>query len=268
MCYDIPKHKRRGETMFFSSILFSTYGRAVKSTGWKPDMRAGINRLYYIHSGSITCSMGRDEITLTPGNIYLLPHNLDYKLSSEYVDHTYFDFFSVPSIHIDNILAIQADKYPLLQSAITTLYIIAQDHPMSLIVDRSEFYDVLKSYVDNLIFLINRQFGIKTVIDDIINDSLMYIHKHYFQKISVSELADKYHMEKSAFIRRFKRYTNCTPYSYIKVLRTNIAMQLLKTNNYTLNQVAEMVGYSDSSSLSHSMAKQIKTHQIESYHLD
>ena len=242
MCYDIPKHKRRGETMFFSSILFSTYGRAVKSTGWKPDMRAGINRLYYIHSGSITCSMGRDEITLTPGNIYLLPHNLDYKLSSEYVDHTYFDFFSVPSILIDNILAIQADKYPLLQSAITTLYIIAQDHPMSLIVDRSEFY--------------------------IINDSLMYIHKHYFQKISVSELADKYHMEKSAFIRRFKRYTNCTPYSYIKVLRTNIAMQLLKTNNYTLNQVAEMVGYSDSSSLSHSMAKQIKTHQIESYHLD
>lgn len=254
--------------MFFISMLFSTYGRAIKDRNWNPDMRCGINRLYYIHSGSITCSMGKEEIILTPGNIYLLSHNLNYKLSSEYVDHTYFDFFSSPSILIDNILKIEVDKYPLLKSAITTLAIISQEHPMSMIVDRSEFCDVIKNYVDNLIFLINRQFGIKTVIDDIVNNSLMYIHKHYSRKISVGELANKYHMEKSAFIRRFKRYTNCTPYNYIKVLRTNIAMQLLKTNNYTLNQVAEMVGYSDSSSLSHALAKQIKSDKIESYPKD
>ncbi len=245
--------------MFFSSILFSTYGRAEKASDWQPNTPAGINRIYYIHSGNILCSAGGDETILTPGNLYLLPHNLNYTLSSEYVDHTYFDFYSVPSIMVDGILKIELDKYPLIKSATETLSLLAHEHPMSLIVDRNEFYDVIKRYVDNLMFLINRQFEIKTVIDDIINDSVMYIHKYYFRKISVSELADKYHMEKSAFIRRFKRYTNSTPYQYIKILRTNIAMQFLKTNNYSLSQIAEMVGYSDSSSLSHAMAKQRKT---------
>ena len=74
-------------------------------------------------------------------------------------------------------------------------------------------------------------------------------------KKAYRKLAKKYHLEEGTFIRRFKRYTNTTPYKYLKTLRVNIAMSLMDENTYTLATIAEMVGYSDAATLSHAITK-------------
>ena len=241
--------------MFTNSISFHTYGRNVIENRIFPTRPPGINKIYYINSGSILCKVGAKEYTLEEGFLYLIPQNLSTALQADYVDHTYFDFFSTPTIVSDEIIKIKLCDYPILDTAFMTLNMLVEERPLRMITSRDTEYDLIKSYLDNFLFLMNKQAPIPMVDDIIVNDAIEYMQNHYQLKISVSELADRYHLEKNVFIRRFKKYTNTTPQKYLRILRVNIALSLKKKTSLTLAEIAEMVGYSDSAALSHSIRK-------------
>ncbi len=240
--------------MLMNSISFSTYGRLEIKDRIFPTKTTGINKMWYIHSGSANCKCGSKDLTFEPGHLYFMPQNLNIALSTKNMDHSYFDFFSTPTIVMKDILDIALDDYPVIKSAFSILAVLVNNHSIS-ITKRDTHYDLVKSYLNNLLFLLNDEFGIPTITDDVVNNALEYIHTHYFMKISVDELAKKYHLEEGTFIRRFKRYTNTTPYKYLKTLRVNVAMSLIDENTYTLAEIAEMVGYSDAATLSHAITK-------------
>ena len=77
-------------------------------------------------------------------------------------------------------------------------------------------------------------------------------------EITISEIAAKFHMEQNSFIRRFKKFANVTPYQYLKKVRVNMALALMKGDKYDLHEIARKVGYSDASALSHAIKKCIK----------
>lgn len=246
------------------NISFSTYGRLRIENRIFPTRTTGINKIYYINSGSITCKTAAQELILQQGHLYLIPQNLNVTLTTEYVDHSYFDFFSTPTIVMHDIIDINLSEHPLIASAFDVLNRLVHKRSIS-ITQRDTHYDLVKSYLNNLLFLIDNEFGIPTITDDVVNSAIDYIHTHYCLKISVEELADKYHLEEGTFIRRFKKYTNTTPYKYLKTLRVNVAVSLMEENAYSLAEIAEMVGYSDAATLSHAISKSYSTNPNNAY---
>ncbi|OBZ14026.1 DNA-binding protein [Bacillus sp. FJAT-27264] len=79
--------------------------------------------------------------------------------------------------------------------------------------------------------------------------SIQYIHEHYHENISVQQLAELEHYNRSYYSDWFVRETGSTPSSYLQEVRLNKAKQLLCETNYSILQIAIQVGLEHQSSL-------------------
>ncbi len=70
-----------------------------------------------------------------------------------------------------------------------------------------------------------------------------YFSEQYNQNIRIEEYACSKGMSVSWFIRNFRKYTGTTPMQYITSIRITNAQMLLETTEYSINEVARIVGY-------------------------
>lgn len=73
--------------------------------------------------------------------------------------------------------------------------------------------------------------------------SRAYFHKHYQENINVEEYARNNGMSLSFFFRKFKAQTGLSPLQYILEIRLANAQRLLTTTDYSINEIARIVGY-------------------------
>ena len=242
----------------FEKISFSIYGRCVREEEWTVSNFIGTNRLHYIHSGNVLCQCGENIIQLNEKHLYLFPQNLSFRLitnSDTCVDHTFFDFWTIPAIKMENALDINYTNHSLIYKGMDALIEIGNKFPMYPVIKRNRYYNIAKSYLNNLLYIINDIFPIETITDSTISAAIAYIHEHYYSNISIKELAKSARLNTGSFIEKFKLCTNQTPLQYIKTHRLNISYNLLKTKRYSLSEIAEMVGYQDAAAFSHAFKK-------------
>lgn len=89
--------------------------------------------------------------------------------------------------------------------------------------------------------ILNRHQKVKTGIDTICE----YINENYAREISVEELAKMLNYSRCHFSVKFKQLTGMTPHEYIKRRRIDRAKELLLENNTSIEEISELVGYSD-----------------------
>jgi len=70
-----------------------------------------------------------------------------------------------------------------------------------------------------------------------------YSHEHYNEPINIEDFAQSRHMSISLFMRNFKKVYEISPKQYILNLRMNNAQSLLETTDYTVSEIAAIVGY-------------------------
>ncbi len=75
--------------------------------------------------------------------------------------------------------------------------------------------------------------------------SLAYIEERYFEKITVSTLAEIARLSRSAYIRKFKEICKMPPAEYITKRRLDAAELLLKNSSLSIARVAEHTGFYD-----------------------
>lgn len=241
----------------FQHISTYHFGRCTKNSDWYLPKSIGINRLYYIHSGHITVLLDNIPHDLQPGHIYLFPQNLKFELllsEKTAVDHSFFDFFSMPAISMDSLIEIDPHDFPLLRSAAQILFQLGQAYQTYPSMERNDYTDIVESYLLNFLLLLDREYRIRTISDPRINLALDYIHKNYSREITLDELSEVTNLEKNYLIRIFRQYMNATPYQYVKKYRFSIALSLIK-RNHPLSEVALQIGYSDIASFSHAFKK-------------
>lgn len=242
--------------MLFDYLSTYHYGRCVKKNDWYLKT-IGINRLYWIHEGSVSVLLDNRPYVLQAGYIYLLPQNLKFELvldEATEVDHTFVDFFTLPAIKMDTLIQIDPALHPAIMQGAQILLHLAEAHQTYPSMERNDYTEVVESYLHNLLFLIDREFPIPKIEDPRINTVLDYIHKNYDREITLDELLKLTNLEKNYFIRLFKSCMNITPYQYIKKYRFNIALSLLK-HRCSLTEAAQKIGYVDAVSFSHAFKK-------------
>lgn len=78
------------------------------------------------------------------------------------------------------------------------------------------------------------------------NTALEYLNSHlYDTDFSISDLCERSNISRSYFNEIFKKQNGCTPMEYINSARINKAKLLLKSGNYTKEEVSSLCGFND-----------------------
>ena len=80
--------------------------------------------------------------------------------------------------------------------------------------------------------------------------ALSFVHQNYAGPIAVEDLAQVAAMSESTFFRAFKTVTGDTPLQYIKKIRLDKALDLLRKEDRPVNAVAYEVGYESAAQFS------------------
>lgn len=74
---------------------------------------------------------------------------------------------------------------------------------------------------------------------------VQYFVEHYSQNLRMNEIAQEMGVNRTYLASRFKKVTGYSPTEYLMRLRMEKAKSLLRTTNYSVGQIAAMVGYAD-----------------------
>ncbi|MBQ2742786.1 MAG: helix-turn-helix domain-containing protein [Oscillospiraceae bacterium] len=87
-----------------------------------------------------------------------------------------------------------------------------------------------------------------------INDTIMFMEKHYMEKITLDDLCKLTALSHYGFTKKFKEITGLTAMEYIHLLRLHRTQHLLIFTEQSLSKIAEAVGFYDKSRLIHAFS--------------
>lgn len=81
------------------------------------------------------------------------------------------------------------------------------------------------------------------VTSEEIRQAAGYFNEHYQENINMEAYVARNYFSVSSFFRKFKLYTGMTPLQYLLDIRLANAKNLLESTNYSIGEVAFLVGY-------------------------
>lgn len=237
-----------------SQNILITFGREIITSEWTI-LQYNVNRLYYIHSGCVSFKSGNDYITLKKDHLYLLPQNIKFEPIYEQpnrIDHSYFDFYTIPDIYLSDILEINPKEYPLIAKSLEFCLEVIDNHVCAGPVDI--YFKLAEVALNSLTAAISIYYTICQQYSTTISNVLEYIHSHFLEELSVSTLAGVAHLSTNYLIKIFKNELHTTPYQFIKNIRLLYALSMIR-NGMTITEVSYMVGFSTVSAFSNAIKK-------------
>jgi len=83
----------------------------------------------------------------------------------------------------------------------------------------------------------------KTQVQLLADDILAFVHTHYCEKISLQSIADYFYISPYYLSHLFKEQRNISLMQYVVQLRISEAQMLLRDTDYSVRQIAQMMGY-------------------------
>ena len=113
---------------------------------------------------------------------------------------------------------------------------------------QEDYEEILTLLMRHLLISIHRDLLKERKLSDIYLDNEMdmaaqYFNDNYNADINIEKYAQSRGMSISWFIRNFKKYTGTTPMQYIVSTRIANAQLLLETTQYSISEIASIVGY-------------------------
>lgn len=238
------------------------YGKCAVPSNWSQYVIKGINRIYYIHSGSGEYFDRGKRYGFESNMLYFFPYTVEVGVlsgSEDPIIHSYMDFEMVPPILCPQICKIDPESDAMLKAAaevfLAGAQIMTEEHlSLDELKSRKELYSMCDSAAVFLAKKAAEQVSAVTVRDKTVISVMEEMLSRMSEPLTVESLAERYFISPDALIRKFKRSLGITPYAYLKQLRLRTARYMLDDGK-TLTEAAEACGYSDSSSLLHSFKR-------------
>jgi len=226
--------------------------------------------LVYIMEGSSIQRIDGMEFKASKGDMLFINYNQVHSYEVEN-DLTYVDILLTPSFMSEELLNVE-NIFEIFSISLFKEFVYTESENIQLVhfngVDAIEietiindmmaefsgkktgYISILSGYMRVLFSKLLRRLkgndseNVK-YMTNITPDVMEYIDNHCYEKISLSQIAQKCFYTPSYFSHAFKKYCGKSLSEYVKKKRITYAMELLDTTDYTVSQISEMVGYND-----------------------
>jgi AraC-like DNA-binding protein len=213
-----------------------------------------INRLYYFLEGAGTIRIRNREYSPQPGQLFLLPANVEISLSTDKAN-TFRKYFCHFTLTVGEVHLFQMFHVPHFVDVIDRawlderfLKLIALSENQSLtspLQIKSVLYEILTLFLDRAQLQgIEEDWRIDaaTSATTKINTILGYIDEHLADRMKIDQLANELHFHPKYFIQLFKSSMGVSPIVYITKKRMEKAQQLLMSSEISVTDIADQVG--------------------------
>ena len=226
--------------------------RTKKLPTWRPKGRLDYQLLYVV-SGKTHFFFGGKERIVTAGHMVLIQPRQEqrYDYYGEEKPEVYWVHFT--GGNVKNILrkyGIPMDEPVFCSGASSTYAYLFKEMIHELQTCRTGFEELLEMYLRQIFLMVQRtrqeqKPSVSTYIQEEIEYARRYFNEHYNEPISIQDYAESRNMSVCWFQRNFKQIVNHTPMQYLLTIRVNNAASLLETTDYSMAEIAAIVGYED-----------------------
>lgn len=214
-----------------------------------------LNKFYYITKGRCLLTIDGVEYTAVKGDWFFIPAGTVHSYANfpgEPFEKHWMHFDIYPDTSLISLLHLP--HFIRLQPGMKAHKLFKQFAKISGskdLIDRLTIKSILLSLLIEYIRLANpEEITLSGSKDARIDEILRYIHAHMSEPLSISELADVFHMHPNHFIRFFKDKTGQTPAKYIKIKKMETAKRYLEETDLYITEIMEKIGETDSCSFS------------------
>lgn len=194
-------------------------------------------RMYFVESGDVNYTDSTMSFKLNENHFYIFPINKPYKIIHNEADplvHLWFHV-NLTGYYITEPIAINLMENMECYHLLLTIKEIIKKKSKSINLD---------SLVEFLIRYINDLLTPYKIFDDRIILSVEYIKNNYDKNITDEVLSDLVYLNKSYFIKLFKKILGVTPQKFIAMYKLNLADHLLR-NGASVKETAFRTGFHD-----------------------
>lgn len=226
--------------------------------------------LVYIMEGSSVQKIDGMKFKASKGDMLFINYNQVHSIVAE-TTLTYVDILLTPAFMSEELLNVE-NIFEIFAISLFKEFVSPSDENIQLVhFDGAEAIDIETIIKDMINEFGNKKTGYISILSgymrvlfskllrqlkgsdeestkymtNITPDIMEYIDKHCYEKISLSQLAQRCFYTPSYFSHAFKKYCGQSLSEYVKKKRIKYAIELLENTDYTVTQISEMVGYND-----------------------
>lgn len=219
---------------------------------WRPKGRLDYQLLYIVSGKGHFYFHGEDRVVYA-GRMVLIQSRQEqhYEYFGEDKPEVYWVHFT--GSDVKNILRsynIPMDDPIFYSGASSTYSYLFKEMINELQNCKTGYEDLLTMYLRQIFLLVQRtrqeeRPTVSTYIQEEMEFARRYFNEHYNEPISIQEYAESRNMSVCYFQRNFKQIVKHTPMQYLLTIRVNNAASLLETTDYSMAEIAAIVGYED-----------------------
>ena len=212
---------------------------------------AEFHRFHVVISGCGTLEIGDKVYHIRAGDAFFIPMDMEVRYRADGVNPWEYRWVSVVGTKMSSILA----KMEISRSFCVTL------KQADILIERAKkIYDCacegsaqgdlmalghVYFFLAELMEQCGSQVSVEDTSVDYVHRATDYIREHYAGDTSVDSICQWLNISRSYLYKLFRRYYGMSPSSYLIHYRLEKARELLNAQQYAVNEVAEMVGFSD-----------------------
>lgn len=219
---------------------------------WRPKGRLDYQLLYIVSGKGHFYFHGEDRVVYAGRMVLIQPRQEQrYEYFGEDKPEVYWVHFT--GSDVKNILHsynIPMDDPIFYSGASSTYSYLFKEMIHELQNCKTGYEDLLTMYLCQIFLLVQRtrqeeRPTVSTYIQEEMEFARRYFNEHYNEPISIQEYAESRNMSVCYFQRNFKQIVKHTPMQYLLTIRVNNAASLLETTDYSMAEIAAIVGYED-----------------------
>ena len=219
---------------------------------WRPKGRLDYQLLYIVSGKGHFYFHGEDRVVYAGRMVLIQPRQEQrYEYFGEDKPEVYWVHFT--GSDVKNILRsynIPMDDPLFYSGASSTYSYLFKEMIHELQNCKTGYEDLLTMYLRQIFLLVQRtrqeeRPTVSTYIQEEMEFARRYFNEHYNEPISIQEYAESRNMSVCYFQRNFKQIVKHTPMQYLLTIRVNNAASLLETTDYSMAEIAAIVGYED-----------------------
>ena len=229
-------------------LIISEYGRTYTGTPcYQLRMESPVSCVQYVVSGSGVIICDDNIYTVAAGDTFMLPegsNQIYYSNTDNNFERVWLNFKGELSRELMRIYSL--DGRYVFKNTDTSVLLNETVDLLNGAKDIQVYKNICAIQLLKIIQLLHENIDNDAkVSSESIEQIRLYIDCHITENLSLSDISESFSFSKEHIIRLFKKNYGITPHKYIIQSKIRIAMIMLQSSDYTIEEISEKLCFSD-----------------------